>query len=220
MTELTCLLIKPYPSTPEGRETQQSDIQDIIEAAISGAGLKMANAGKGITVEDDIPRELIRQLYDADVVVVDANRYEEDGVFKLSPFLYYLMGVHHALSNRTILVSTSRAHLPATLQMGHTLFYERTVPGARKFARRFQSLIRQIKADWDQGEPGNPVQSYRRHKEQLAREKELARERAEKKALEEDLAKKKEELEKARQQGKRPSTVPQRIEFRPVGKKE
>lgn len=217
MTQLTCLFIKPKPSTPGGQITQQDDIRDYIDPAITNADLKIIGRRDGIFIENDIPQQLIRQLYDADVVVIDANRYESETLYSLSPFLYYLMGVHHALNNRTILISASRTHLPATLQMHHTLFYERTVPGARQFAQNFGTLLEQIKENGDNGEPGNPVQFYRRHKEQLEHEQELARLRAEAQASKEAKEKLAEELRREKekkQAGERPSTPPQRIQFR------
>ncbi len=225
MTQLTCLLIKPKPSTPRGQLTQQQDIQNIIETAILAADLKMIGSHDGHFIDNNISQKHIRELFDADVVVIDANCYENESlddtktVCRLSPFLYYLMGVHHALSNRTILVSASRIHLPSILDTDHMLVYERTVAGPRQFLQHFVELIKQIKEERDQGKPGNPVQSYQREKEQLARDEELARERARSKALEDDLARKEKELKEERD-SKRPSTIPQPITFRPIGKKE
>lgn len=214
MNQLSCILLKPQPSTADGIVKQQNDIQNLIEDAITGVGLKLLNPGGGQFVDNDIPRELINQIYDADVIVIDLNCYEPDSLFKFSPFLYYLMGVRHALGNRTIQVcaESTKPHLPAVLQMHHTLFYGSSVPAARQFAQRFAELVKQMAADGDLEKPGNPVQAYRQHKEQKALAAERDRLRAEQETLKEQVN----IWKKKAESGERPSTASQRIQFRPL----
>jgi hypothetical protein len=218
MSQPTCLLLKPQPSTADGIVKQQNDIRDIVEDAINGAGLRLLTPSGGQVVDNDIPPDLINQVYDADIIVIDLNCYEPEGYFKFSPFLYYLMGMRHARGNRTILVcaDATKPHLPATLQMPHTLFYGSGVAAARQFARRFAERVQKMAAEGDLGEPGNPVQAYRQHKEQ----KELAAERDHLRTVEKVLQEEIKIWKERAESSQRPSTAPQRIQFRPLGQKE
>jgi hypothetical protein len=167
----TCLLIKPAILGADGREQQQKDVVNYIKPAIEFAGLRLPEYHpEGLTLAD-ISRDPIRLISEATLVVVDANCYETKGFFKLSPFLYYFLGVCHARANRTVLVSRSTAHLAPGLQgFPHTLTYAEPA----EFNRSFKAVVQKI-LQRDDDRPDNPVQEVER---QRTLEEKLQRTRA------------------------------------------
>ncbi len=218
MGKPTCIIIKPKPSLADDREKQRELIEDIIEDAIRQTDLQLKSPKGGILVEDDVSEELVRQILESDIIVIDANCYEcydkkeketdkpRYDVHKLSPFLYYFLGIRHTMGNKTILVSKSKVHLPATLQKHHTLFYDRTpIKKVKHFTSRFQRIVKKIIEEGNEGEPDNPVQAIILHKLQKTQKHKLEKVQAELDALKER------EAEKA----KRPS-VSDKISFKRV----
>ncbi len=157
MSKNNCLLIKPMPGDQQFRN-QQEVIQKVISPAIKEARLNPLGNPDGVFVTD-ISRELIRQICEADIVVVDANCYETTRPYTLSPFLYYCMAVSHSLGNRTILVvdTTSTDHLPDSLRRHHMLRYSRQ--DALDFVERFKRVVEEIQTGQSDS-PDNPIQEY------------------------------------------------------------
>jgi V8-like Glu-specific endopeptidase len=177
-TRNQCLLIKPTVSSPEGREQQTHDIQNVIRPAIEHAGLALPQEFPDGLQVADIISAFVPKVYEAEIVVVDANCYCSQGEFHLSPALFYFLGMRHAKGNETILVSRPGHHLPFGLNnRPHTLPYNPT--GVWKFIEAFKLAVHKIQAR-AQEEPDNPIQEY---KERLARELELERLKAENEQL-------------------------------------
>lgn len=153
----TCLFLKPHVSTAEGREKQTQVIRDYIPPAIEQAGLTFIGLSDGVEV-DDITYELIEQVHQADIIVIDVNHYETDGVFTQSPYLFYLMALAHRCGNRTILVCEHNSMVPASLLRHHTLTYGN---GIWKFIASFKRVALEITTT-SNSRPDNPVQEYLR----------------------------------------------------------
>ncbi|HEY4389502.1 MAG TPA: hypothetical protein VGN34_34105, partial [Ktedonobacteraceae bacterium] len=83
----SCLLLKPQVATADGREKQRSDIKTFIKPAIKQARLSMIDDLLDGLEVSDISDDLIEKIYETDVLVIDANCYETNGIFKLSPYL-------------------------------------------------------------------------------------------------------------------------------------
>ena len=157
----TCWFIRPKPKTDAGFRQQMEDIRDFIKPAIEMAGLEMLGPdGTGGNEIADVSPELIRYAHEADIVVVDANRYDEES-FASAPYLCYFLAFRHAMGNRTLLVCKAKTHLPATLQMHHTLVYggQNTL----QFVQRFKQTVENILGGRDSN-PDNPIQQFLREK--------------------------------------------------------
>ncbi|HJT75636.1 MAG TPA: serine protease [Gemmataceae bacterium] len=169
----TCLLIKPRVGHAEGREQQRDDIENLVLPALEQAGLRLPDEHPAGVEVHDISPELIQVLDEAGIVVIDANCYERDVPFPLSPYLFYFMALAHTKGSSTILVSRSSNHLPVCLQgRPHTLTY--ATNRVREFDRAFRAAVQKIQARADE-KPDNPVQEYVRMR---ALEVELYRTRA------------------------------------------
>jgi hypothetical protein len=208
MASRSSLLIKPYVSSADGRERQQNDIE-IISAAIEQAGLTpLDGSATGHEVREDITNELIEYIHKADVVVVDANCYEDSGTFRVSPLLAYLIGLSHSLGNRTMLVSRTD-HFPHSFLRNHILTY--SSDGVIDFIKRLRGVVEDIFDD-EELKSDNPIQQYRKTddlKSQLAAAQAAA---AAAQASVAQTASLKDELRKT---GKQP-----RIVFHPVDRRE
>ena len=203
MASNICLFIKPYTTLPEAMMQQQKEFRNIVKPAIEQAGLVLLELDQQGIVVKNISSELIKQIYETDIVVVDANCYETTGIYTLSPFLYYFIGLRHALGNRTILITRSTDHLAASLQRHHTLVYSPEEPP--EFYEKFKKVVRAIQSGEDTSSD-NPFQEYRLQKD-LAEQ--LARARAEAN----DKAAQLERLERERAEG---SKLSPKITFRRV----
>ena len=103
----------------------------------------------------DISDSLIKDVHQADVVLIDANRYG-DSYLPTTLALYYLMALSHARYSKTILIAQSRDFIPfAALQKHHTLIFD---GDQRKFLGQFKSAVKEILSG--DSEPDNPVQEY------------------------------------------------------------
>lgn len=157
MPDATCVFLKPYVTEAVDKIKQQEDFDNFIKPAIERARLRLlGNAEKGLIVRDITP-DLIGQIHRADVVLIDANAYPDSIPLTLSPFLSYLVGFSHSLGNKTILIASSKVHLPAALQKEHTLNYssrETTV-----FWAAFERHCREILTR-EVTRPDNPIQEY------------------------------------------------------------
>lgn len=154
----TCLFLKPQVTTAEGREKQRQDIKNFIIPAITQARLEVIDDQvEGLEVSD-ISDDVVRKIYKADVLIIDANCYETSGVFRLSPYLYYYLAIGHSRGNSTILVTNTIAHLPHNLVKYHTLTY--SLDEIWVFITRFASAVEEIRQRRNEDNPDNPVQYY------------------------------------------------------------
>jgi hypothetical protein len=175
----------------------------LIIPAIKQAGLTLHSGESEGSQVNGITFDLIRQVAEADIVVIDANCYETHGAFTLSPYLFYLLALRHTLGNQTILVAAAFDRFPAILQRDHALTYVENEPAV--FYEQFESTIRAIEAQTS-GDTDNPIQDYLRRK---AEQEEQSRARQE---LQSQAA----QVDKTRRETQGHREPPGRIEFRPV----
>lgn len=179
MTNL-CLFLKPQVRTAEGRERQREAIEKFIAPAIEEAKLLVIdNQINGLEVSD-ISVEMVKKVYKANVIVIDANCYKSDtkvkgleagksseasNMFSLSPYIYYYMAVGHSRGNVTILVANTTTHLAHSLITDHhTLTY---ATDNLEFVRKFRDAVEEIRQQQNI-QPDNPLQVYL-NQEELAR---------------------------------------------------
>lgn len=154
MSEPIIVFIKPPVTDPADIVQQMNDINNFIAPAIKNRDLRLVGDEKGISVRDITPA-LIRQVYEADVVLIDVNEYVKSQLVPLSPYLCYFMGFRHSLGSGAILAARATRHLPPTLQKEHTLTYSLEEPGA--FSERFARAVEEILSGRD-SPPDNPIQ--------------------------------------------------------------
>lgn len=181
MSVKNCLLIKPRVTSAESQIQQNNAITHVIKPAIDQAGLALLGDQDGLVL-NDITEPLVQQVYEADLVVVDANRYEAADPTPLSPFLCYFIGLRHTMGSRTILVARAVDHLPFTLRLHHTLTY--TLEEIWQFYKQFKQVV----ATLEDGRPDNPIQAYFKDLEYKANAEELTRVKIELEIKEAQLA--------------------------------
>ncbi len=169
----TCLLLKPL--VPDDNDhatdlvTQMKHI-NLLTQAIKMADLELLGDDPQGTTAVNISDSLIEHVYQAQVVVIDANRYGDPDL-STTLALYYLMALSHTCASKTILVAKSRDCIPfAALEKHHTLIFD---GDQLRFLDRFKSAVKEILKGI--GKPDNPVQEYFK---QLDDQDELARVKA------------------------------------------
>ncbi len=210
----TCVFLKPDATTPEGRE-RRNKVERFIKAAIAQSGLTLLgedNAKEEIVVTD-VSTKVIAPLYQADVVVVDANCYEDApgrGAFGLSPLLYYLVALSHSRGNQTILVAENVSHLPRSFVREHTIDYKKVdFDAIEQFKDKFQEVVTEI-INENNDKPDNPIQEYLRDIQEKDKARRIAQLESEVERLKRDAtADQIRASEQLRQTGGR-------IKFRPI----
>lgn len=74
-----------------------------------------------------------------------------------NPNVFYELGIRHALSNRTILVSQSLDDIPSDLREYRTIIYDTTAKGSALFSQQLKKFFDEIEKDPEQ--PDNPVRA-------------------------------------------------------------
>jgi hypothetical protein len=151
----SCLFLKPQVIADEEREKQIHDIKMFIRPAIEHCALSVIDGQiDGLEVAD-ISDDVVRKIFKADVLVIDANWYPTSGLYQLSPYLYYCMAVGHSRGNATILVADTTMYLSHTLVRHHTLVY--SAADSWMFTLRFSAAVNEIRERLNT-EPDNPIQ--------------------------------------------------------------
>jgi len=195
-----CLYIKPDTTLAESRDRRDNKVEKLIKRAVKEAGLTLLNDG-GV-IADRISGEVIKQILEADIVVMDTNSYESSDRF-LSPLLYYLMAFSHTLGNKTVLVSDSRDHLQGCLVHHHTLTYNKNMgmDDFEKFSEEFCETVKKIQEGDDRSD--NPIQDYLSRLASKNTEDELRRLKVESDDISEKVARMEAELARQRDENQK-----------------
>ncbi|HEX5702653.1 MAG TPA: hypothetical protein VFX97_05505 [Pyrinomonadaceae bacterium] len=94
---------------------------------------------------------ILSKLIQAELAVVDVSECGD-------PRAYYQLGVRHARSNRTILISQRDANIPNDFKPYSLITYSSEAREISRFREQFQELIVRIRTDPE--EPDNPVQRF------------------------------------------------------------
>src|SRR5262249_8059546 len=108
----------------------------------------------------DISGDIIQKIYEADILIIDANGYEINGTLQLPPYLYYYIAIGHSRGNATILVTSAKKHLPHELITYHTLVYSDSVRDFQRFTDQFNVAVEEIRQRKNERKPDNPIHSY------------------------------------------------------------
>jgi hypothetical protein len=181
----TCLVIKPR-LTDAASLIRQTDVIKAVLRAVKQAKLTLLGSeGEGVALDEIIP-DAIEQVLLADVVVVDATCYDKSATFRFSPFIYYFVGVCHALGRPVILVSNSPGEMPHNLRA--ITFSD--AAEALEFLDRFEKEVNKIRAG-SGPQSDNPIQEYLNRKKMEAENIQLRKEVLAKAAQLDELSKSK-----------------------------
>jgi len=164
MTNSKCVFLKPEVQSSNDRERRDDVYGELIVSAIKEAQMDLVavdDEQDGVVV-GDVTEELVGLVYDADIVIIDANQYtEDDGQTNLSMYLYYLMAFSHSLGNKTILVCEKSEHLKAALHTHHALIYDYQGEGPKGF-KKFKKQLKRMVEDIQGGSTraDNPIQAH------------------------------------------------------------
>ncbi|MCW2247730.1 hypothetical protein M2352_003364 [Azospirillum fermentarium] len=156
MTPATCLVLRPpLPQSSDG-ELNYKSVTKALEIAIPQANLTpLDDTQIGGEEVRDITESLVEMVHQADIVVADIGGYmlNSEELSQLLP-MYYLIGLSHAIGNKTILVARNRKNIPAILQGISFLLAD-----GMDFINLFAGVVNRISSP--QQKFTNPVQKYR-----------------------------------------------------------
>lgn len=141
-----CFVLMPF----------DDDLQDVYQHAIypaaTEAGFDCFRADQAVAPRS-IVSDIIRSIFDADVIVADLSRS--------NPNVFYELGVAHSVGNKAIMIcEKTKQDLPFDLKAYFTIFYQRSIPGIQDSLRgKLLAALRELD-DWST-RPSNPVQDFR-----------------------------------------------------------
>jgi hypothetical protein len=98
-----------------------------------------------------IIEDLIKHLIHAELVIVDISGCDD-------PKAFYQLGVRHARSNRTILITPNKDDVFSDFQPFHSLTYPSNAKDFPAFRRALKEMVSTVRQQPDA--PDNPVQRY------------------------------------------------------------
>lgn len=147
-TNRDAFVVMPFSATASCSEGDWTDIfENIFQPALQEAGYTCERASPGIGA---VPKSILERLRNAYVVLADLTDRNAN--------VFYELGVRHALSNRTIIVTQDASHVPSDLR-GYWFTVYGTKPGqVKKFKEQIKDLIGKIEQAPDAKD--SPVSDY------------------------------------------------------------
>lgn len=118
-----------------------------IKPAVTAAGYQCFRMDEDPGPKN-IPAQLVRELLDADLIIVDVS--------EPNPNVYYELGISHTLGNKTIVVTQNIEKLPFDLRGELAISYQPTRDGWALLQKRLGDAIRRLEGNGRQ--PTNMVQ--------------------------------------------------------------
>jgi hypothetical protein len=100
---------------------------------------------------DDLIDNILSKLLPAELAIIDVSDDDD-------PRAYYQLGVRHARSNRTILISHRDSSILSDFKPYYVITYTEEAKDITEFQKQLQNLIDKIRKAPD--EPDNPVQRF------------------------------------------------------------
>jgi hypothetical protein len=141
----------PFSATATCTEDQWTEIFDhLIKPAVEKAGLgyecRRSEATRG-----NIIKAIVQSLHEANVVIADLTDQ--------NPNVFYELGVRHALSDRTILLSQKMDAIPFDLRPYATQVYNwKTEKGRKGLKSKLRKLLSEIDSEPERSD--NPVSDF------------------------------------------------------------
>jgi hypothetical protein len=141
-------VIMPFSSTPTCTEAQWTEIyENVFKPAIEECGYLCERAMPKV---GSLINSIVDKLRLARIVLAD--------VTDRNPNVFYELGVRHALSKRTIIITQDSSHIPSDLR-GYWFIQYGTSPGlVTKFKRDIKAIVAGIESTPDKSD--SPVSDY------------------------------------------------------------
>ena len=142
----------PFSRTEHCTEQEWTEIfQGLIKPAVEGARELGYECRRSIPTRGNLVRAILEDLQSAHVVIADLTDRNAN--------VFYELGIRHALTNRTILISQDRNHIPFDHSNYANHVYDwRSVSGRKEFAEQIVRLL--IEVDEKPDRPDNPVSDF------------------------------------------------------------
>lgn len=164
MLENLCYVVRPAkPPLADWRWV----FDELLQPAARELGLT-CELGAVMGERGTIIEDLIKYLIHAELVIIDISGCDD-------PKAFYQLGVRHARSNRTILITPNKDDVFSDFQPFHSLTYPNTARDFPAFRRALKEMVGMIRQQPD--EPDNPVQRYLNGAARLLEENRLLREK-------------------------------------------
>ena len=148
-----CFVIMPFSSTESCTEEQWLDIfENTIKPAVEESGFNY-ECFRASLVIGNIIRDILENLYKADVVIADLTDRNAN--------VFYELGVRHALKNATILIAQNIKHIPFDLNNLATLMYDwKTKSGREEFKQKIKKTLSVIETNPNDMNVVSPISTY------------------------------------------------------------
>ncbi|MET0649058.1 MAG: hypothetical protein ABW208_20810 [Pyrinomonadaceae bacterium] len=147
MLKDVCYVVRPAkPSLGDWRWVYDELVQPTAQSTGLRCVLGTVMGETGTLIED-----LIKNLIHAELVIVDISGCDD-------PKTFYQLGVRHARSNRTILITPNQDDVFSDFQPFYSLTYPNEAKAFPAFRRALKEMIDKIREQPE--EPDNPVQRY------------------------------------------------------------
>lgn len=147
-----CFVIMPFSQTDSCAEDEWTAVfETLIKPAVEGDGNLGYECRRSTATRGNLVRGILEDLQAAHVVIADLTDRNAN--------VFYELGVRHALTDRTIIISQNRNHIPFDLQNYASHEYDwRTPEGRADFETVIRTLLRDIDEKPDR--PDNPVSDF------------------------------------------------------------
>ncbi len=143
-----CYMI--YPAT-DGQDWELI-FRSLVKPAAQTAGFEQCKLSLPMGKPGSPIEDIISPLVEADLVVIDVTGCDD-------PPTFYLLGVRHARSNRTILITQDPLHILTDFRPYHSITYDtQGLKAQENFKKGFQAVLARIEAEPEK--PDNPVLRY------------------------------------------------------------
>lgn len=133
-------------------EVKRSEWQWVFDVMIAPIAQKSGlSCVLGQVMGEGLIDNILSKLLQAELAIIDVSD-EKD------PRAYYQLGVRHARSNRTILISQRDATIFSDFKPYYVITYSSAAKDIIKFQKQLQDVIDKIRSAPD--EPDNPVQRF------------------------------------------------------------
>ena len=152
MSKRSCFVAMPFSDrtlTPHGIAPWNELYVDHIKPAVERAELRCFRADE-IARPGSITADVVEAVASSFLVVAEMTGQ--------NPNVFYELGVRHALSRRTILLSQSAADIPFDLRDSRAIIYSFTPRGAKQLEQAIERAIGEVLQNPDHSD--NPVQSF------------------------------------------------------------
>ncbi|OPL14238.1 MAG: hypothetical protein AVO38_11960 [delta proteobacterium ML8_D] len=148
MSNKNVFVIMPFSSTTSCTENEWLEVyENVFKPAIEECNYSCDRAAPQTGA---LIKSIIKELRSSRIVLADLTDQ--------NPNVFYELGVRHALSNRTILVSQDAVHIPSDLRGYWSILYGLTPGKVSQFKKDIKRVVERIENTPDEND--NPVSDF------------------------------------------------------------